>query len=176
MTRTLRISTLIVLCAVAVIGSAAPVAAGGGGCHSPFSDDATKEVKAAGPCFIPAVARVDVGDTVTWFSDSQEHTITGASGHGVADDLPADGQAKATFDEAGVYPYACLLHPGMVGAIVVGDGGTQVSSAPAPSASSTGGFLPTAALAAALVLAAAAALALRRAGGSRHPAPTPDIP
>jgi hypothetical protein len=26
------------------------------------------------------------------------------------------------FDQDGVYPYSCLIHPGMVGAIVVGDG------------------------------------------------------
>ena len=28
----------------------------------------------------------------------------------------------ATFDEPGVYPWACWYHPGMTGAIVVGDG------------------------------------------------------
>jgi hypothetical protein len=27
-----------------------------------------------------------------------------------------------TFDETGVYPFACNYHPGMTGAIVVGDG------------------------------------------------------
>ena len=32
------------------------------------------------------------------------------------------------FDEDGVYPYSCLIHPGMVGAIVVGDGvGTDLA-------------------------------------------------
>jgi len=33
------------------------------------------------------------------------------------------------FDTDGVYPYACWLHPGMVGAIVVGDGvGSDLSA------------------------------------------------
>jgi hypothetical protein len=41
----------------------------------------------------------------------------------------------ATFDEAGIYPFACSYHPGMTGAIVVGDGkgagnGLAVSSTP----------------------------------------------
>ena len=32
------------------------------------------------------------------------------------------------FDQDGVYPYSCLIHPGMVGAIVVGDGvGTDLA-------------------------------------------------
>ena len=35
----------------------------------------------------------------------------------------AKGDAfTATFDGAGIYPFACQYHPGMTGAIVVGDG------------------------------------------------------
>jgi hypothetical protein len=41
---------------------------------------------------------------------------------GNADDI-AEGESVAyAFDNPGVYPYFCILHPGMVGAIVVGDG------------------------------------------------------
>jgi hypothetical protein len=40
-----------------------------------------------------------------------------------------------TFEEAGVYPYVCTWHPGMVGTVVVGDGsggaiGTSTSAGP----------------------------------------------
>src|SRR3712207_8386814 len=43
--------------------------------------------------------------------------------------------ASFTFTEAGVIPYACMLHPGMIGAVVVGDTGassTADSGAAAP--------------------------------------------
>jgi hypothetical protein len=41
-----------------------------------------------------------------------------------------------TFDTAGIYPYACVLHPGMSGAIVVGD---AAGAAAAPGAGTTSG-------------------------------------
>jgi hypothetical protein len=37
------------------------------------------------------------------------------------DDLLEGDSIAATFDAPGVYPFACYLHPGMVGAVVVGD-------------------------------------------------------
>jgi len=36
-------------------------------------------------------------------------------------ELQPGASISYTFDEAGVHPYACALHPGMSGAIVVGD-------------------------------------------------------
>ena len=41
-----------------------------------------------------------------------------------------------TFSEEGVFPYVCILHPGMIGAIVVGDG-----IGPATKGSVTGGMI-----------------------------------
>ncbi len=43
------------------------------------------------------------------------------------------------FDEDGVYPYSCLLHPGMVGAIVVGDGVGTATAGVVPVAASEDG-------------------------------------
>ena len=49
------------------------------------------------------------------------------------------------FDQDGVYPYSCLIHPGMVGAIVVGDGvGTDLSGVVPGTAAAAGDSASTA--------------------------------
>ena len=56
------------------------------------------------------------------------------------------------FDQDGVYPYSCLLHPGMVGAIVVGDGvGTDLAGV-VPVAGTEDGNAASTAIDAALVV------------------------
>lgn len=98
---------------------AAPAAAGGG-CGT-FTDGAGPAVDTQHNCFVPAVARVAVGDTVTWRNaDGMPHNVTTNAGFG--GDLPLKDSLSHRFTEPGVYPYACTLHPGMVGAVVVGDG------------------------------------------------------
>jgi hypothetical protein len=53
--------------------------------------------------------------------DPFAHNVS-AYGWGWYDDL-GEGQAfRATFREPGIYPFACTIHPGMTGAIVVGNG------------------------------------------------------
>ena len=155
-------------CATAL---AAPAAAGGGGCHATqMTDKATTEVKVAENCFTPTVVRVDEGETVTWFSGEFEapHTVTGVGGGFGSDDLPAEGRVSFAFNDAGVYPYACLLHPGMVGAVVVGDGAPHDESAAAPGdagpeGSDAAGTSPAVALTgAAVALSAGAVLVARR--------------
>jgi hypothetical protein len=56
------------------------------------------------------------------------HTVTGAgSSWGDYTELQAIASVEHRFDDAGVYPYFCLLHPGMIGAVVVdGAGGETV--------------------------------------------------
>jgi len=123
--------------AIGLFGLAAgvpSVAEAGGGCHADgMSDAAGTEVRMEGACFTPTVLRVQPGDRVTWTNyDSFAHAVTGAGrtfgdyaelgeGQAVSHELPA----------AGVYPYFCNLHPGMIGAVVVGDGiAAQQSVAP----------------------------------------------
>lgn len=124
MSRIRRLCMVMTVLALLLVGLAAPAqAGGGGGCHGDFQDASTTAVEAGKNCFVPTVARVEVGDTVTWTNvDPVPHTATGAGGVFDAGDFLEGGTATATFDEAGVYPYACLLHPGMVGAVVVGNG------------------------------------------------------
>lgn len=113
---------------------AAPAAAGGG-CGT-FTDGEGPDVDTPHNCFAPAVARVDVGDTVTWRStNGVAHNVTTSAGFG--GDLPPKASFSHRFAEPGVYPYACTLHPGMVGAVVVGDGvpvGMDLANATSPSA------------------------------------------
>ena len=113
-----------------VIGAAAllPVATtttpafAGGGCHSGATDGTGDTVQIVDACFTPTILRIAPGDAVRFVNtDPFVHNVT-ANGWGHFDDLqPGDG-FTATFDAAGTYPYACTYHPGMSGAIVVGDG------------------------------------------------------
>jgi plastocyanin len=72
-------------------------------------------------CFEPVVLTVKVGERVTWTNRGETpHTVTGASGlWGSYDELGKDQAVSFAFDEPGVFPYACVLHPTMVGAVVV---------------------------------------------------------
>ncbi len=110
-----------------IVGALVPTgpATAGGGCHDPkFGDAKTDEVKMGNLCFYPTVARVEPGTKVTWRNgDPVTHMVIGAGGvWGSPDELAANGLTTFTFDEPGVFPYSCPIHPGMVGAVVVGDG------------------------------------------------------
>jgi plastocyanin len=110
--------------------------AAGGGCHPKSNDpsgvDATGSDSAAVPIegcrFSPTVLYVDRGTVVKWANrDTAPHTVTGFS-FGSFDELMRGDAAAYRFDEEGVYPYSCILHPGMTGAIVVGDGVGKVTA------------------------------------------------
>jgi len=98
--------------------------AGGGGCHEALTDRATTQVSMTHNCFGPTVARVEVGDTVTWKNDDQQvHNVYSVGmGWGDGRQIDAGASVTAVFDATGVFPYLCTLHPGMGGVVVVGDG------------------------------------------------------
>ena len=86
-------------------------------------------------CFIPIEISVGVGETVTWSNaDTAAHTITSGSSikgpNGIFDSsiFMAETTFSHTFDEAGTYKYFCMVHPWMVGIVIVGD----VGSTPEP--------------------------------------------
>jgi len=120
----------------------APRVAAGDPCYHGFDiparTEATESHIKVGPCFFaPTVAHVGVGDTVTFFNgEGFTHLITGANAEWGSRDaeLAPESQVSFTFDKPGVYPYACALHRGMSGVIVVGD---AIGAAAAPP--STGG-------------------------------------
>jgi plastocyanin len=130
----IRYLTLIAA-VIAVTGAsfALPRAANaGGGCHEDSATEArSTTVALRNNCFAATVTRVDEGATVTFTNeDDVAHNVTGAGyTWGGEETLYLGDSVRHTFDENGVYVYSCLLHPGMVGAIVVGDG-----SGPGPAA------------------------------------------
>ena len=114
-------------------------AAHAGGCGSEPTHGSGAVVSLEDMCIRPTVTTVDPGTTITFVNrDPFDHNING-QGWGHWDDLRPGERYDATFTEPGIYPYACTLHPGMTGAIVVGDGTgpgngqTVVVAAPSPS-------------------------------------------
>ena len=107
---------------------------------------ATSQVKLEPCAFSPTIARVPVGATVTFANEGDfTHLVTGANQEWGSRDLELHPFSKVsyTFDKAGTYPYACALHRGMSGVIVVGDGGEASLAAPVASAAvPTGGTGP----------------------------------
>lgn len=70
--------------------------------------------------FIPADIEIAAGTTVTWTnSDTMPHTATASDGAFDSGVFDPGASFSYTFDEAGSFDYACLLHPEMLGTIVV---------------------------------------------------------
>ncbi len=103
--------------------AAAAHAGGWGGCYGPLTDGRGTTVEIRDLCFGPAILHVDRGKRVTWINqDGFAHNVKGASSSwGSFDQLDQHDTASFTFSRDGVYPYPCMFHPGMVGAVVVGD-------------------------------------------------------
>jgi len=133
-----------------LIGSfvfAAPVAAGDPCLHDmqrpAVSDGRTTVVKLDKCAFFPTVAHVPVGTEVQFLNaDMVGHEVVGANltwGH--HDKILGTGdQLGVRFATAGIYPYACMIHPGMTGAIIVGDALSAAvpPAAPAPAGTAVG--------------------------------------
>ena len=91
-------------------------------------------------CFIPDVMRVNVGDVVTWDNpDSAAHTTTSGTPDGGPDgawdsSLVMSGQSfSIEFTYSGIFPYFCMVHPWMMGTVIVQEsGGTYTEPAPEP--------------------------------------------
>lgn len=110
---------------LALIGVVPAQAGGGHGCTEGFEDAAGATVITKGVCFSPTVVRIDPGDTVEFKnSDGLPHTVGGIAGSfgDLFTKLHSETSVSYRFQNEGTYPYACMLHPGMGGAVVVGDG------------------------------------------------------
>ena len=109
----------------------APAALAGGGCHGgQFADARGVKVDLRDLCFTPTVIRIQPGQRVTWTNqDNTAHTVTGAAFQwGSTDQLAYRQTISFRFADSGVFPYFCLIHPGMVGAVVVGDGTSSATT------------------------------------------------
>ena len=126
MTRRTLMLSLSIACFWGVLSLAAAAGGGGGGCHQaprPF-DARTQVVAMEDYCFSPAVVRIEPKQSITWVNrDVDAHTVTGIAGTwGSYDELGRGGRVTSSIAAPGGYPYFCALHPGMVGAVVIGDG------------------------------------------------------
>ena len=89
--------------------------------------------------FQPAIIRVAPGDTVTFVPTQPTHNAESIPGIMPAGATAFRGRINqpvtVTFDRAGVYGYKCAPHlgMGMVGLVVVGNGGTNLAAARAVS-------------------------------------------
>ncbi len=123
-----------VIATVAAGVAAVATAKTGGGCHQPVTDERGATVDLRQNCTSPTVLRLGAGEMVTFTNrDQTVHTVTGAgtgAGQGWSsyDELAEGGTLTMTFDEDGIYPYFCILHPSMIGVVVVGGAGGPVGT------------------------------------------------
>jgi plastocyanin len=107
--------------AILVAPWAGPAGAGGG-CHAGLTQGRGDTVEMVDACFTPSILRVDPGTEVTFVN--QDHFVHNVGGNewGMFEHMFQGDAFTSTFRQPGIYPFACSYHPGMVGAIVVGDG------------------------------------------------------
>lgn len=120
------VALLNLLLLVAVVPA---VVRAGGGCHQPGLDGSTytegpATVVRMDVCsFAPTIARVPLGTEMRFLNTSNSaHIVLGRNGTWGSETLEPGAEFSERFTTEGTYPFSCPLHPGMVGAIVVGDG------------------------------------------------------
>jgi plastocyanin len=131
------------------IASQGAEAGGGGGNYACQNDKKVTdtydgpalEVTVRDSCFGPVLARITPGTELRWVNRGQiPHNIVEASGLKQAQDLQPGGTVTMNFAQAGAFVYYCAFHPGMTGAVFVGDSLADASPElvkAAPSASKT---------------------------------------
>tara|TARA_R100001198_G_C5112947_1_gene139535 strand:- start:205 stop:621 length:417 start_codon:yes stop_codon:yes gene_type:complete len=106
---------------------------------SVFAEDLTIEMlnkreDGAKMVYSQDIARIDVGDTITWVPTKKGHNvefIAGPDGWKAPKKSKLSKEVSITFDAPGVYLYQCTPHKtmGMIAIVVVGDGDNDISKA-----------------------------------------------
>ena len=104
-----------------------------------YADDMTIEMlnkreDGAKMVYSEDIARIEVGDTITWAPTSKGHNvefIAGPDGWKAPKKSKLNKEVAITFDTPGVYLYQCTPHKsmGMIAIVVVGDGDNDISKA-----------------------------------------------
>ncbi|HWP78250.1 MAG TPA: PEFG-CTERM sorting domain-containing protein [Candidatus Nitrosotenuis sp.] len=88
--------------------------------------------EATNECFIPHEVTIDVGGEVTWTNDDTAgHTVTSGTLDGGPDGnfdsslFMAGKTFSHKFEEAGEFPYFCVVHPWMTGTVIVQEAGAE---------------------------------------------------
>ena len=79
------------------------------------------------------VAKIDVGDTITWLPKSKGHNvhfIAGPDGWELPKKSKNNKEVAITFDKPGVYLYQCTPHAsmGMIALVIVGDDTSNIEA------------------------------------------------
>jgi plastocyanin len=140
--------TFAALAAAAALGMlpAAPAgASGGGGCGEPVTEGSGSTVAIRQFCFSPTILSAPTGTEVTFTNeDPIRHGVLGANAAWGSFELLRGGRSAVyTFSEPGVYPYVCVWHPGMVGAVVVGQDRIATVAGPGGNAAAVTGAQAT---------------------------------
>jgi len=100
--------------------SAAATGGGGGGAGGGTTVQVVAE-SGNGGAYKPDPVKVKVGDTVTWdfVDDSASHTVTSEGGKFDSGLLSKGATFSQKFTSPGVVKYHCLVHPQMLGQVVV---------------------------------------------------------
>ena len=79
------------------------------------------------------IARIDVGDTITWVPTSKGHNVQFVSVPDGVEKIKSkmNDEVSFTFEQEGVYLYLCTPHAtmGMIGVVVVGDSDVNLAEA-----------------------------------------------
>lgn len=148
-----QIATLSAV-AFAAVGLAVAVSAtnpvttlAGGGCHmddgAGYTEGPATVVRMDVCSFEPTVIRVPVGTNVRFLNTAQnEHAVSGRRNTWGSGDIMAPGaEFSEQFTVAGIFPFSCPLHPGMVGAVIVG--GAEQAAAPVSDVGAGPALAPT---------------------------------
>ena len=83
-------------------------------------------------CFIPSTVTVSVGEIITWSNtDTAAHTATsvddagGPSGVFDSSLIMSGGSYSYTADTEGTFDYFCMVHPWMLGTVIVGGSASE---------------------------------------------------
>jgi plastocyanin len=156
------IAAIAVVAALGLLPAAPARASGGGGCGGPVTEGTGSAVTIRQYCFSPTILHTRPGTEVTFTNqDPTRHGVLGANAMwGSFATLREDRSATYSFSEPGVYPYVCVWHPGMVGALVVGRGGTTLAATGSDDVAAAGGQVGRASPWKAATMAASGLLAL----------------
>lgn len=136
MTGARRFAAIGVLAMIAVAAAATTALAGGGGHCEPSEDDGTV-IELSGACFLPSTLHAETGEAITFVNrDPSAHNVSG-TGWGRYGDMSHGARFTTSFSDPGIYPFACTLHPGMNGVILVGQANASETTATAQSITPT---------------------------------------
>ena len=128
MSRRILVSILVPAALLLLTVAVPAVVRAGGGCHEPgpgavYTEGNATVVRMDVCSFAPTIARVAVGTEVRFLNTANiDHVVLGRNGTWGSQVLQPGMEYSEAFTSAGTYPFECPLHPGMVGAIVVGGG------------------------------------------------------